>query len=59
MPKTALVIVDVQSDFLPPNGALAVPNGRDILPVLNNLLKGQYDWDVVIASQVSFPDTYS
>lgn len=34
----ALLIVDVQPDFLPPNGALPCPSGRSILPVLHELL---------------------
>ncbi|KAK0936786.1 NAD(+) salvage pathway protein [Friedmanniomyces endolithicus] len=36
--KAALVIVDLQDDFCPPNGALAVPGGRDIAPAINSLL---------------------
>ncbi|KAF7373829.1 Isochorismatase domain-containing protein [Mycena sanguinolenta] len=36
--KTALIIVDLQEDFCPPNGSLAVSGGRDIIPVVNNLL---------------------
>lgn len=36
--KPALIIVDFQEDFCPPNGSLAVTNGRDILPTLNKLL---------------------
>ncbi|PTB78999.1 Isochorismatase hydrolase [Trichoderma longibrachiatum ATCC 18648] len=36
--KPALVIVDFQEDFCPPNGSLAVPQGRDIAPVINTLL---------------------
>ena len=34
--KNALVIVDVQRDFLP-GGALAVPNGDKVIPVINEL----------------------
>ena len=34
----ALVIVDVQNDFLPPNGALAVPHGDEVIPVVNNYI---------------------
>ncbi|THH04304.1 hypothetical protein EW145_g5621, partial [Phellinidium pouzarii] len=45
----ALLIVDVQYDFLP-GGALAVPNGDDVLPVVRALLKGK--WNFVAASQV-------
>ncbi|TKA65964.1 hypothetical protein B0A55_09574 [Friedmanniomyces simplex] len=36
--KAALVIVDLQNDFCPPNGALAVEGGRDIAPAINKLL---------------------
>ncbi|KAF2138373.1 uncharacterized protein K452DRAFT_361427 [Aplosporella prunicola CBS 121167] len=36
--KPALIVVDVQEDFCPPNGALAVPDGRAILPTINALL---------------------
>jgi nicotinamidase/pyrazinamidase len=37
MDGDALVIVDVQNDFLP-GGALAVPQSDEILPVLNNYI---------------------
>lgn len=33
--KSALVIIDVQNDFCP-GGALAVPNGDEVVPVLNS-----------------------
>ncbi|KIP12796.1 hypothetical protein PHLGIDRAFT_488857 [Phlebiopsis gigantea 11061_1 CR5-6] len=36
--KLALLVVDVQEDFCPPNGALAVPDGRAILPAVHALL---------------------
>ncbi|KAK7055599.1 Isochorismatase domain-containing protein [Favolaschia claudopus] len=36
--KNALIIVDLQEDFCPPNGSLAVSGGRDIIPVVNRLL---------------------
>ncbi len=32
---TALVVVDIQNDFADPGGSLAVPGGRDLLPVVN------------------------
>ncbi len=38
MPSQALLIVDVQNDFCP-GGALAVPAGDRIIPVLNSYLK--------------------
>ncbi|KZT71432.1 Isochorismatase hydrolase, partial [Daedalea quercina L-15889] len=36
--RPALLVVDVQEDFCPPNGALAVPDGRAVVPVINDLL---------------------
>ncbi|KAI9784357.1 MAG: purine-cytosine permease [Peltula sp. TS41687] len=36
--RPALLIIDVQEDFCPPNGSLAVPNGRSIIPTINTLL---------------------
>jgi nicotinamidase/pyrazinamidase len=37
----ALIIVDVQNDFCP-GGALAVPSGHEVVPVINQLL--QHHW---------------
>lgn len=48
--KTALVLVDIQNDFLPPSGSLAVPNGDAILPVVHQVL--ELNWALIIASQV-------
>lgn len=36
-PKTALAIIDLQNDFCPPHGSLAVPGGRDLAPIVNKL----------------------
>lgn len=36
--KPALIVVDVQEDFCPPDGSLAVQDGRDIVPAINELL---------------------
>ncbi|OCL05518.1 Isochorismatase hydrolase [Glonium stellatum] len=36
--KPALVIVDLQEDFCPPNGSLAVQDGRKIVSTVNKLL---------------------
>lgn len=46
---------DVQNDFLPPTGKLAVDNGRDILPHVQHLLdeNRNWPWIKVIASQVT------
>ena len=43
----ALIIVDVQNDFLP-GGALAVKNGDAVIPVINEL---QDDFALVVATQ--------
>lgn len=58
MSKTALIIVDVQNDFLPAqgdlsDGTLAVPDGNAVIPVIQGLLdKDKWKWDIIIASQV-------
>lgn len=52
MSGNALIIVDVQNDFLPPDGALAVPEGRQIIPVIQELLEDTDKWDIIVASQV-------
>ncbi|KAK3191857.1 NAD(+) salvage pathway protein [Lecanicillium sp. MT-2017a] len=36
--KAALIVVDFQEDFCPPNGSLAVQDGRTIAPKINTLL---------------------
>jgi nicotinamidase-related amidase len=46
----ALVIVDFQNDFTPPNGALAVPDGDAIAARLNELA-GSGDFDLVVATR--------
>ena len=43
----ALLLVDIQSDFLP-GGALAVPEGDKVIPVANRL---QTHFDLVLATQ--------
>jgi len=41
-PRTdALIVVDVQRDFCP-GGALAVPRGDEVVPVINRLLAWTY-----------------
>ena len=34
-PATALVVVDVQNDFVHPEGALHVPGGEDVVEVVD------------------------
>ena len=43
----ALIIVDIQNDFLP-GGALAVQNGDQIIPIVNQLIP---EFDLVLATQ--------
>lgn len=53
MSHTALLTVDVQNDFLPPDGSMAVEQGRDVIPIIQHLLDpSKYHWDHLIASQV-------
>ena len=37
MPDSALIVVDMQNDFLP-GGSLGVPGGHDIIPALNHYI---------------------
>lgn len=52
--STALIVVDVQNDFLP-GGALAVPNGDVIIPTINDL---QLKYNLVVATQDWHPHTH-
>ncbi len=55
MSRTALLIVDVQNDFCS-GGALAVPEGDEVVPVINRLtaLARERDWPI-IASRDDHP----
>lgn len=50
----ALIIVDIQNDFLP-NGSLAVPNGDLVIPIINKL---QDKFDLIIATQDWHPNNH-
>jgi nicotinamidase/pyrazinamidase len=52
----ALIVVDVQNDFLP-QGALPVKHGDQIIPVINQLL--QQDFDVKIATKDWHPQDHT
>jgi len=43
----ALLIIDIQNDFLP-GGALAVPGGNEIIPIVNNMMGS---FDLVVATK--------
>lgn len=47
MSKKALIVIDMQYDFLP-GGALAVQDGNEIIPVINRI---QHEFDLVVATQ--------
>ncbi len=51
----ALLIVDIQNDFCP-GGALAVPDGDTIIPVVNKLID---HFDVIIQTQDWHPENHS
>jgi nicotinamidase/pyrazinamidase len=54
----ALVIVDYQNDFNPPDGALAVPDGDRIAERINEL-SGSGDFDLVVATRDWHPPDHS
>jgi len=45
--KNALILVDIQNDFVP-GGALAVPNGHEVVPVANRVMP---DYNLIIATK--------
>jgi len=51
---TALILVDIQNDFLP-GGALAVPEGDHIIPVVNRLLPR---FELIVATQDWHPPAH-
>lgn len=57
MPR-ALVIVDYQNDFNPPDGALAVPAGDQIAERINALSRSG-DFDLVLATRDWHPPDHS
>jgi nicotinamidase/pyrazinamidase len=52
---SALVLVDIQNDFLP-GGSLAVKNGDKILPIINKLINKNFD--VIVASKDWHPSNH-
>jgi nicotinamidase/pyrazinamidase len=56
MSKKALIIVDVQNDFCP-GGALAVPDGHLIVPIINDLQENG-KFDVIVATQDWHPKNH-
>ena len=61
-PRDVLLVIDVQNDFLP-GGALAVPRGDEVLPLVNRLMR---TFDHVVVTQdwhpgghISFATTHA
>ncbi|KAH9894556.1 isochorismatase [Xylariomycetidae sp. FL2044] len=61
--RPALIVVDLQEDFCPPHGSLAVPEGRDVTPLINKLLEASFvvkiatkDWHP--RDHISFADNH-
>ena len=50
----ALILVDIQNDFLP-GGALAVPEGDQIIAIVNKLQK---NYNVIVATQDFHPENH-
>lgn len=50
----ALLLIDIQNDFIP-GGSLAVPDGNEIIAIVNNL---QQQFDVVAATQDWHPQNH-
>jgi nicotinamidase/pyrazinamidase len=54
--RTALIVVDIQNDFLS-GGALAVRNGDQVVPIANRLIASG-EFDVVVATQDWHPSNH-
>lgn len=57
MKNIALVVIDVQEDFLPPSGSLAVSGGREIISPICNLVS-EYPWLAVVLTQDWHPPNH-
>src|SRR5690554_7866648 len=55
MSKTALIIIDIQNDFLP-GGALGVAGGFEVIEPINHLMK---HFDLVVATQDWHPGEHA
>ncbi len=53
-PSRALILVDLQNDFVP-GGALAVPEGDAVIPIANAV---QRDFDLILATQDWHPSDH-
>lgn len=53
--SSALIIIDMQNDFLP-GGSLAVPQGNQVIPIINAL---SHDYSLVVATQDWHPKDHN
>lgn len=53
---SALIVVDLQNDFLPPSRSLAVSNGTDIIPGIIDLCSKR--WDLIVATRDYHPPNH-
>lgn len=52
MTVKALLVIDIQNDFLPPNGSLAVPHGDEIIqPVIDLMEDPKQEWHRVVLTR--------
>lgn len=54
--RDALILIDIQNDFMPPNGSLAVKDGRAVIPVANQMMA---NFELVVATQDWHPPNHS
>lgn len=54
MSEQALILVDLQNDFLP-GGALGVPGGDEVIPIANKLMD---DFGIIVATQDWHPSDH-
>lgn len=55
----ALIIVDVQNDFLPPKGPMAVPGGDEIIEPIIELIHNGEDWHRVVMTRDWHPKRHT
>jgi len=55
--KRALIVADIQNDFLP-GGALAVPEGDSIIPFVIGLIQARDSYDLIVAVQDWHPPNH-
>jgi len=55
--QSALIVVDVQNDFLPPSGCIIIKDGLAVIPVINKLKK-RVQWGAVIFTQRWHPENH-